>query len=101
MPEIKLHQNSKYNKKNYRGYCFNCLEDALFRHVLFDGVNSIICTRCLIAKPLTKGLEDVPYMYSKNITGWQKVKRMGKRVGKFFTGDAHNKRFKIKVLKGK
>jgi hypothetical protein len=102
MNQITLHGNSKYNKSNYTGTCVACLETATFRHVMFNGTNSIMCTRCLTAKPLRKGLDDVPYMYfNEALTFKDKFTRFKMRLMDYFIKGRHNrKRFDIRILKG-
>ena len=102
MNKIILHGNSKYNTQNYTGYCVMCLEKAAFRHVLFNGINSIICTRCNTAKPLHKGLDEVPYMYfNRPLSFNDKCNRFLLRLHKFCTGTWNRTRFSFKILKGK
>ena len=101
MPEITLHKNSKYNKANYGGYCAVCYEDALFRHVMYDGGNCIICTRCHTAKPLLPKKDELPYMYSATLTFKDKIVRLGIRIKAFFTGRASRPRFDFRLLRGK
>lgn len=54
-PKLVLHQNSMINKHNYDGICKFCFEVAIFRHILYDGKNAIICTRCKQSVAFIKG----------------------------------------------
>lgn len=54
---IILHENSRFNKNTYDGICKFCYEVAIFRHVLFNGRNALMCTRCLNSVSMIRGHE--------------------------------------------